>query len=540
MAKWGIGRYSLRDSVKNYRNIAKTSRRVVSGIWLSAGLTAIRAQTKVEEQFGELFKEVQLKHIFDDSKTFPDCVPRYPPTIIMANYHKQRGRPGFDLETFVRKYFIVPAWPSDIYQSDPTRPAEEHINKLWPVLTRQPKRPIGSLIPLIKPYIVPGGRFSEIYYWDSYFTMLGLQAAGDVEMVQNMVDNFAYLIRKLGFIPNGNRTYFSSRSQPPYFSMMIGMLSEMKGKRVLITYLPYLEEEYKFWMADKEKLKDDFTASRRVVRLADGVILNRFWDDKDTPRPESYREDVELAQGHPNPAELYRHIRAGAESGWDYSSRWLRDGQSMRTIHTTDIVPIDLNCLLFRLETMIAEAYRLKGEKQPAMLYLKRAQRRQRAIHQYFWDARKGFFFDYDFRERQHTPVYSLAAASALHLKLASEGQAARVAEHLERDFLKPGGLSATLHQTGQQWDAPNGWAPLQWISIWGLRHYGYYDLAERIKKRWIEENLLTYRTKGKLVEKYDVFDRNAEAGGGEYVLQDGFGWTNGVLLALLKEGERR
>jgi alpha,alpha-trehalase len=494
-----------------------------------------------DQLFGKLFQEVQLNAVFPDSKTFADCTPKASPAVIMAAYEKARTKRTFDLKAFVDQYFTPPVQPASGYTSKPSQSARQHILDLWPVLTRpadgRPRQsgPIGSLIPLAKPYVVPGGRFGEIYYWDSYFTMLGLQASGQIPLIQHMVDNFSYLINTFGFIPNGNRTYFLGRSQPPFFSLMVNLLMESKGKSVLSTYLPVLQKEYDFWMDGQATLTASQPAYRRVVRLADGVVLNRYYDDKDTPRPESYKEDVALAKNAKDPQQLYRHIRAGAESGWDFSSRWFRDGKHLRTIHTTDFIPVDLNCLLLNLEQTLAEGYKQAGNIKQATFFQQRAQQRQQAILQYCWQADRQFFFDYDFVAKRPSTVFSLAGVFPLFVNLATADQALAVGKTLKREFLKQGGLTTTLVRTGEQWDAPNGWAPLQWISIKGLRNYKQESLANEIKLNWVTENLRVYKATGKMVEKYDVIN-TAAAKGGEYPNQDGFGWTNGVLLRLLTE----
>ncbi|NEU67161.1 alpha,alpha-trehalase TreF [Spirosoma agri] len=494
-----------------------------------------------DEQFGPLFEAVQLKAVFPDSKTFADCTPKFPPATILANYDNARQQADFELKSFVLEHFTLPVRPASGYTSKAGQSAQQHIADLWPVLTRpalstlKPNEQAGSLIPLPKSYVVPGGRFGEIYYWDSYFTMLGLQTSSRTVQIRNMVDNFAYLIRTIGFIPNGNRTYFLGRSQPPFFSFMVNLLSEVQGRRSLITYLPELQREYDFWMAGKDQLSAQRPAYRRVVRLDEGVYLNRYFDDKQTPRPESYREDVQLAKSTKQPPVLYRHLRAAAESGWDFSSRWLTNSKKLRTIHTTDFIPVDLNALLVNLEQTLASGYRLKGDLARAKAYEQLAQQRRSAIQRYCWSLKNEFFFDYDFVARKPSSVYSLAGVYPLFVKIATPAQAVSVARKLEQSFLKPGGLTTTLVRTGEQWDAPNGWAPLQWLAIQGLRNYRQQPLATKIKTNWVNENLRVYKASGKMVEKYDVIS-TAGAKGGEYPNQDGFGWTNGVLLRLISE----
>lgn len=183
-----------------------------------------------------------------------------------------------------------------------------------------------SLLPLPKPYVVPGGRFREVYYWDSYFTMLGLAESGHWDKVEDMVSNFAAEIDAWGHIPNGNRSYYLSRSQPPFFSFMVELLATHDGDRVLKTWLPQMEKEYQYWMKGADALEPG-KANQRVVRMEDGALLNRYWDDNDTPRPESWLDDVTTAKNNPNrPAtEIYRDLRSAAASGWDFSSRWMDD-----------------------------------------------------------------------------------------------------------------------------------------------------------------------------------------------------------------------
>lgn len=484
-----------------------------------------------------LFEDVQLQQVFPDGKTFVDCLPKYDLKIINAAYLSQKDEIGFDLKEFVLRYFELPVPHSTHYNSDTSKTVEENIEALWPVLTRNPDKEPGSLIALPYPYIVPGGRFGEIYYWDSYFTMLGLKASGKNEMIENMVKNFSYLIDTLGYIPNGNRHYFIGRSQPPFYSLMVRLLADIKGNIILADYLPQLEKEYNFWMKGTDELTGNKTSAQHVVRMKNGNIMNRYWDNNDTARPESYREDVELAhRSEQEPANIFRDLRAGAESGWDFSCRWFKDENHFSSIHTTEIVPVDLNCLLFQLEQILADAFSLKEEHTTAIQFRSLAEKRKKAIQHFCWNPDAGFYFDYDFTTDQQKNCYSLAAVTPLFLKIATQQQANAVAAIIKEKFLKAGGVISTLATTGQQWDAPNGWAPLHWMTIIGLENYGHTALAKEIAERWIKLNTAVFKRTGKLMEKYNVVDTHLEAGGGEYEGQDGFGWTNGVLLALIKK----
>ncbi len=493
-------------------------------------------------ELGALFEEVQLKNVLGDGKTFPDCIPKRFIDEIIEEYRLKRISPDFDLRKFIDENFYMPKAYRTGYISDASKSAKQHIETLWDVLTRTPDQEGGSLLPLPYPYIVPGGRFREIYYWDSYFTMLGLQASGRVDLIQNMVDNFTYLINAVGYIPNGNRTYFLGRSQPPFFSLMVKLLREESlttkdGLDTLVKYLPVLEKEHRFWMNGSGLLTASHTQQDRVVRMADGSILNRYWDENATPRPEAYKEDLELShESKQRPEVLFRHLRAAAESGWDFSSRWFKNVKSFATIHTTDIIPVDLNCLLLHLEETLAEAWQLSGNEKKSSEYLLRCEKRKESILKYCWNEKKKFFFDFDIIEQQQKEQYTLAAMFPLFFKIASKLQAEFVADIIKHKFLKHGGLTTTLESSGQQWDAPNGWAPLQWIGYKGLQNYNLIEIADQVKSRWTNANLKVYEKTGKMTEKYDVWSDNAEASGGEYPNQDGFGWTNGVFLAMTND----
>ena len=508
--------------------------------FIAPSVTFGQALTSPEELFGSLFNDIQNSHIFSDSKTFADCIPLEDPLFIIEKYYHHKNEPDFDLAGFVREHFRIPAEIKVDFISDATLSTEEHIRKLWPYLTRQPENQErgGSLIPLPNPYVVPGGRFREIYYWDSYFTMLGLKECGRVDLIENMINNFAYLINTFGHVPTGNRTYYLSRSQPPFFSLMIRLYSEMEGKKVLKKYLPQMQREYDYWMDEGNAEREDFTAHRRVVRLPNDVLLNRYWDDKCSPRPEAFREDVELAaeavESYPVSAEcVYRHLRAAAESGWDFSSRWFENENDFSSIQTTDIIPVDLNCLMHHLEKTLAEAYLLNDEYECFQLYENKAKKRCEAVETYFWDSNRNYYMDYNFVKKDFTNAVTLAGTFPLFFKLARKQQSHYVRKYIRLNFMRSGGLLTTGIKTGQQWDAPNGWAPLQWITYKGLRNYNFHKTANELSAEWLSRNEKEFRRTGKMMEKYNVSDTNLEAGGGEYEVQEGFGWTNGVYLRM-------
>lgn len=490
------------------------------------------------ERYGNLFIEAQMAGFYDDGKTVADCIPKFPTDQILERYQAAKDSPDFDLESFWRQHFSDPPQYATGFSSEASRSVTEHISFLWDVLTRQPdSTDSGTLIALPNPYIVPGGRFREIYYWDSYFTMLGLVADNRTPMVENMVDNFAYLIDTIGFIPNGNRTYFLTRSQPPFFALMVELLASVKGASIYEKYLPALLKEYAFWMDGLEEVQADQPAAGHVVRLPDGTIMNRYFDQGDYPREEMWKDDVEVSENSERPEkELYSDIRSACESGWDFSSRWLADQRHLETIQTTAIIPVDLNALMYQLERTLSKALSEVGRSEEANVFAQKANTRAQAIQKYCWDGEVGFFRDYQFEEQAFTPVLSLAGTFPLYMGIANEAQGQSIADVLEAQFLYPGGLVSTPVNSGQQWDFPNGWAPLQYVAIKGLRQTGQRELAQTIRDRWVSLNTKVYKDTGKLVEKYNVVDISLESGGGEYPVQDGFGWTNGVLQALLLE----
>lgn len=489
-----------------------------------------------ENLYNPLFKDVALSELISDGKSLADATPLFDPSTINANYESQKNKPDFDLLTFVEDHFDIPKLKESDFQTNPNETTTSHVDRLWSFLRREADQvKIGStLIPLPYPYIVPGGRFNEIYYWDSYFTMLGLKVSGHKDMIRSMVDNFSYLIHKVGFIPNGNRTYFLSRSQPPFFSMMVDLLAEIEGTTVYIEYLDALEKEYTFWVNNQMNAND---VSSHNVCLPNGDLLHRYYDASPTPRSEMLAADTHLAtQTDREENDLFHNIRSACESGWDFSSRWFADGEHLGTIQTSEILPVDLNCLLYHLEITLAQAYTLAGRSTDANRFSLRAEKRKDLILQYFWNEDEGYFFDYNFHTLQQTTSIHAAGIFPLCFGLVDDIIGQRTLEFLATHLLKDGGIMTTDVYSGQQWDAPNGWAPLQWMAYIAAKNYNNMELAQTIAHRWTSLNEKVLRQTGKMMEKYNVANINSDSGGGEYPVQDGFGWTNGVYLALKAE----
>ena len=492
-------------------------------------------QSSPDILLGPLFNEVQSAKLFPDQKTFADAVPKSDPLTILADYRMQHTQSGFDLRHFVEMNFILPK-EGEKYVPPEGQSLREHIDDLWPVLTRTTDKANkwDSLLPLPKPYVVPGGRFREVYYWDSYFTMLGLAESGHWDKIGDMVHHFPYELDPWRHIRHGNRSYYLSRSQPPFFSLMVELLATHDSD-ALKKYRPQMEKEYAYWMEGADGLQPG-QANKRVLKLADGSILNRYWDDRDTPRPEAWLDDVTTAKNNPNrPAtEIYRDLRSAAASGWDFSSRWMDDPQKLGTIRTTSIVPVDLNALMFKMEKLLARASQEDGDNASASKYDALASARQKAMESHLWNDKEGWYADYDLKTGKVRNQLTAAALFPLYVKATSQDRADKVAAAASSRLLKPGGISTTTINSGQQWDAPNGWAPLQWVAVEGLQNYGQQKVAMDVTWRFLKNVQHTYDREKKLVEKYDVSSTGTGGGGGEYPLQDGFGWSNGVTLRML------
>jgi alpha,alpha-trehalase len=489
--------------------------------------------------YGDLFTEVQMKKVFPDEKTFVDCIPKRKPVDIMYDYGIQKG-PAFNLKKFVEENFELPAGDKGNYTWDSADDIITHIKKMWPLLKRNPDKRVegSSLLPLPFPYIVQSGRSREIYYWDSYFILLGLKESGDIQTIRDMLDNFAFLIETYGHIPNGNRSYYLGRSQPPFFSCMVELLAGIQGDSIYQRFLPAMEMEYAYFMEGADKLKAG-ESYRRIVRMKNGDLLNRYWDDAIVPRQENWREDfITTEKSGRDKTEMYKNLRAGAESGMDFSSRWFADNKKITDIQTTDVLPVDLNCLMYHLEWIVAKAKQINGDDTGAKLFRQKAQQRGILIDKYFWNNNMSFYTDYQFKIQ--TQLNNISPAGIYPFCFINEKPdymsllGKKVAAVIEAKLLKEGGFVTTEFNTGEQWDAPNGFAPLEWMMIWGLDRCGQKNLASLAAKRWIKFNIDVYKSTGKLMEKYNVTDITKTSGNSENGEPEGFGWTNGVLLKLI------
>lgn len=387
----------------------------------------------------------------------------------------------------------------------------QSMHQAWPSLVKKLDRPAASsLVPLPNPYVVPGGKFKEMYYWDSYFIMLGLQTSHLTDLMTGMVDNMLYLSEKYGIVPNANRTYYMSRTQPPFLTAMIDLAAPHKDKEWLSHAYDVATKEYRnVWMNPK-------------TRYVKKVGLNRYYDPAFRRMPENNRGG--LLRLKPDVAKI-RNARAECESGWDFTKRFDH--------RCTDFLPVDLNSLLYKYEKDMAGFARTLNKGKEAEEWDQRAEKRKKLMNELMWDEKEGLFMDYDFRNKQRSSYGSLASYFPLWAGLATPEQARRGVTNIHR-FEGPGGLKTSLHETGEQWDAPNGWPNLNWIAIKGIQPYDPAT-ATRLGEKWLDMVKKVHDETGAVYEKYNVEERTHNTKG-HYPSQALFGWGLGVSLAILED----
>jgi alpha,alpha-trehalase len=406
-----------------------------------------------------------------------------------------------------------------------------------------------GLLLLPQPYVVPGGRFNEMYGWDSYFIQLGLLRDGELELAKDMADNFAFEIKNYGKILNANRTYYLTRSQPPFFTqMLLGVYRKTNDREWLQSAYPMLESYYRFWTTEPH--------------LTPATGLSRYYDLGDGPAPEveasernaEGRTHYDLVRAYYRTHEVpdyevgeyydrgndrltmlfYKGDRSMRESGFDPSNRF--GPFNVDIIHYN---PVCLNSLLYLMETQAAEIARILGREPDASAWDGRARERAARINELMWDPQDGLYYDYEFvhKRKRHYPY--LTTFYPLWAGIATREQAAAVVKNLGR-FEVAGGLQTSTTRTGNQWDAPFGWAPLHLIAVKGLRRYGYGADADRISEEFLSLINDEYRKLGTIVEKYDVVRRATntfmDVKFGYSSNEKGFGWTNAVFTALLDD----
>ncbi|HKS42518.1 MAG TPA: trehalase family glycosidase [Blastocatellia bacterium] len=413
-----------------------------------------------------------------------------------------------------------------------------------------------GLLYLPNPYVVPGGRFNEMYGWDSYFIQVGLLRDGEIELAKNMIDNFLYQVENYGKVLNANRTYYLTRSQPPFLTQMIlGVYRKTKDMNWLKSTVPSIEKCYRFWTSEPHLTAQ--TGLSRYYDFGDGPAPEVISDERDKQGrthydrvKEYYRShevtDYDLSQYYDKGKDqltdlFYKGDRSMRESGFDPSNRF---GQFNVDIIHYD--PVCLNSLLCEMEQETAEILTLVGRAADAAVWKQKAEERRLKINRLMWDERDGLYYDYNFVGKSVRRYPFVTTFYPLWAGIADRKQAARVVANLHL-FERAGGLQTSTNASGNQWDAPFGWAPMQLIAIKGLRRYGYAKEADRITVNFLSMILKDFIEHNTIVEKYDVERRTSQLGAGIKFGYEtnviGFGWTNAAfteLYAELPESEKQ
>ncbi|KAL4019157.1 hypothetical protein IC575_022801 [Cucumis melo] len=476
-----------------------------------------------------------------------------------------------NLRTFISNYFhsagtdLVYSNPVDFNpQPDGFLPKVENvevrtwaldIHNFWKNLSRRVSDDLihhpdtHTLLPLPEPVVVPGSRFREIYYWDSYWIIRGLLASKMYDTAKGIVINLISMIDEFGHVLNGARSYYTNRSQPPLLSSMVYDIYLRTGDLEFVrNSLPALIKEHKFWNSGFHSV---------TVQNGNGNhSLSRYYAMWNEPRPESSLVDEKLASKFANNYEkkhLYREIASAAESGWDFSSRWMRDSTDLSTLATTSILPVDLNVFILKMELDISNLARAVGDYCTAEHFFEASLVRKKTINSIFWNSEKGQWLDYWLDNGSYKGAHSwnarnqnqnIYASNFIPLWIESFYSDSRQMKKVLKSLRNSGllcnaGIATSVINSGEQWDFPNGWAPIQHMIVEGLARSELPEakaLAEDIAARWLRTNYVAYKHTGFMHEKYDVQKCGDFGGGGEYVPQTGFGWSNGVVLAFLEE----
>ncbi len=445
-----------------------------------------------------------------------------------------------------------------------------HIGEIDPRSIKLP-----GLLYLPNKYVVPGGRFNEMYGWDSYFILLGLLRDGRVDLARGMVENFFFEIEHYGSILNANRTYYLTRSQPPFLSSMIrdvyetGLSTMSTGpKRAdvwLLRAYGYAVRDHNLWLSDFHRASD--TGLARYFDLGEGPVPEQEDDSTyypdvirwllahpDTPtdylvdgpdQPNAAQEaelaktscDVSLSHvcarahvdGHWLSADYYRGDRAMRESGYDPSFRF---GPFSGSTHHN--APICLNSLLYKYERDLAWMAEKLGKQDEAKQWNAQADARKTAINKYLWNATDGMYYDYDYTKHEQSKYRYLTTFYPLWAGLADEQQTKGVEKALHW-FEEPGGLAMSTLNSGTQWDLPYGWAPPSWIAIAGLWKVGDIPDARRLSENFSRTIRTNFDHDHTIREKYDVVSGSSQldVATGYKTNEVGFGWSNAAYLKM-------
>ncbi|KAK6644318.1 hypothetical protein RUM43_000585 [Polyplax serrata] len=525
--------------------------------------------------YGELLHTIQMEHIYPDSKTFVDMKLKFPANVTLENFrtllNKTNDKPTTDdLADFLKDYFEpvgkeFEEWTPQDWIEDPKflsnindpnyKSWAKQLNCLWKFLGKRliedvRKNPeFYSIIYVPNPVIVPGGRFREFYYWDSYWIIKGLLLSEMYVTVKGMLENFLSIVERYGHIPNGGRVYYLMRSHPPLLIPMVNSYLEVKNDvEFLKKNLPIMEMEFSYWMTNH---------SVTVTKSKTNYTLYRYIDRSRGPRPESYREDFLSASSFKTQREkneYYSELKAAAEAGWDFSSRWfIKNGTNKGNLTDTKtkyIVPVELNSILYWNAQLLSGFWEKLGNDSKASYYANKANEILEAVTKVLWVEEVGVWLDYDIlNEKERDYFYPTNFAplwTGCYNRSNSNYIVKKVLKYIQDKKIMVtflGGVPATLEHTNEQWDYPNAWPPLQHIMIIGLMNTGdesAKELAYELASRWVVSNYVAFNETGHMYEKYDATVVGGHGTGGEYDVQLGFGWSNGVIIDLLHLFGRR
>ncbi|KAJ2795272.1 hypothetical protein H4R21_005176 [Coemansia helicoidea] len=524
---------------------------------------------------GEVLHAVQMAGLFGDNKEFVDMPTRRPVAQVLEAFAQLGANASRDaLGQFVADNFGaadaevqavavegLDAHPRFLERvRDPLlRAFGGAVNGYWSQLVRAQNLTglcpgcASSMLALPHRFVVPGGRFREIYYWDTYFSLEGMLRSGLTELSRETILNLLALVDRHGFVPNGARVYYLGRSQPPMLTLMVQLFHQFTGDVEFVrAALPLLQREHRYWTEHHSVAIQGGPANETLT-------LSRYITDTDVPRPEAYSVDYRLA--HSASADdgarrgrIYEDLAAAAESGWDFSTRWVRDPDAPRavvlqTIRTSQVVPADLNAILYQTELALADLADLVHAPAPED-YRQLAARRRRAMDHVMLDPESGEYRDFvlDNGGRRSDipnagglwPYWAFGGPAA-----AATRAFAAVGRELDANA---GGIPATLRDSGLQWDWPEAWPPLQYVAMQAALRTGHDEVARRVAQAFVDTvfcgwyatggslpgvllQLPNATDSGHIFEKYSSQQIGAPGGGGEYSVQPGFGWTNGVLL---------
>ena len=522
----------------------------------------------------DILKQILLSNVLNHSgRKFVDLKLKLTPPQVVENFkilmNKTSGKPNEQqLQTFLSKNFEDPGnflskWTPDDWVPKPKFVSDIYdlklkkwmidVNAIWKELGREYSNDVKvnnslySFIYVPHPFIAPGSKFITFYYWDSYWIIEGLIASDMLQTAKNMILNLISMVDQLGYVPNGGRKYYLGRSQPPMLiPMCLLYWKATKNLTFLNSSINSLEKEFNFWVKHRSLDVQKDGLHYKVFQYRASVNQKK---SKIGPRPESYYRDLTIAQtlNKSDRAQFFADIRAAAESGWDFSSRWFFGNlTNLSTIATESVIPVDLNSIIGYNAHILAMFFGILNNESKSAYYESIAYNMNRTISRLFWNNELGIWTDYNIKTNSCNPGFYLSNFVPLWTEMyGTEYEKAyivrRVLEYINKESINSyvGGIPTSKINSSQQWDLPNAWAPLQYFLIFGLekaKHIEHKagDLAFEIAKKWVLNNYFGFENHNLMFEKYDVTNLGQPGGGGEYKIDTGFGWTNGVAIKLM------